>query len=84
MPGMPGAAKPVKQAPKKAKKKGNKVSGNPARRAVTQGPVEQDAQQAAESPFGAAATDDVDLGQAMQDFQLPPELQRMLDQQRKG
>lgn len=83
MPGMPGGAKSVKQAPKKAKKKGNKVSGNPARRAVSQGPESPEPQQSAGSPFGATP-DDVDLGQAMQDFQLPPELQRMLDQQRKG
>ena len=83
MPGMPGAAKATKQAPKKAKKKGNKVSGNPARRAVSQGPESPEPQQSAGSPFGATP-DDVDLGQAMQDFQLPPELQRMLDQQRKG
>lgn len=82
MPGMAGGARPAKQQPKKAKKKGSKVSGNPSKRSAL--PAEPNTDR---TPAGAAfggVPDEADMGTAMQDFQLPPELQRMLDQQQKG
>ena len=78
--GMPGAAR--RPAQRSAKKKGGKgVSGNPAKRnapkPVTTGP-----------PSGAAFGADQDLDpvalqQAMQDFQLPPDLSKMINQRGK-
>ncbi|WOQ18353.1 signal recognition particle protein [Raineyella sp. W15-4] len=81
MPGMPGAAKPARQQAKKQKKKGNKVSGNPAKRAA--GPATERPETPAASPFGDGAPDGADLDRAMQDFQLSPELQKMLDRQQR-
>ncbi len=80
MPGMPGARRPAKQQPK-AKKKGVKgVSGNPAKRTG----VEQAAASVpAGSAFGAPQSE-ADMAKAMADFQLPPELQKMFNQQNRG
>ena len=55
-------------------KKGKGVSGNPARRSGA-----QQAPSATPVP-----TNEADLQAAMADFQLPPELQKMLNQQNKG
>ena len=74
MGGLPGMGRPAKQQAKKAKKKGRGVSGNPARRAG-QEPA------ASGTPV---PTNETDLQAAMADFQLPPELQKMLNQQNKG
>jgi signal recognition particle subunit SRP54 len=74
MGGMPGGAarKQVKQQQKK-KGKGRKVSGNPAKRNGQQ-PVRPAADGGA--AFGAPA-DEQQMAQAMQDFELPPELRSM-------
>ena len=66
--------RPAKQQAKKKKTKGRGVSGNPARRAGSE-PA------AAGTPV---PTNEADLQAAMADFQLPPELQKMLNQQNKG
>jgi signal recognition particle subunit SRP54 len=81
IPGMPGmgggagggTARKAKQQKKKGK--GKKVSGNPAKRNAPQQP---DAPAANGSAFGAPT--DQDLAQSMKDFELPPELKKMLDQ----
>ena len=69
MPGLPGGG--ARRQPKKQPKKGARgVSGNPAKRSAQQS--------------GAAASTDLDpaaLQQALGDFELPPDLQKMLDQQ---
>ncbi len=70
MPGMPGAGggrAQKRQQRKPANKRGHKVSGNPAKR-----------QQQA---LGLDVKTPVEIPQTMDDFQLPPELQRMFDQQ---
>lgn len=74
MPGLPGMGRQVKQQPKKKPKRGKGVSGNPARRAGG-------GQQA--SAATPVPTDEAGLQAAMADFQLPPELQKMLNQQNK-
>ncbi|QGF24910.1 signal recognition particle protein [Raineyella fluvialis] len=81
MPGMPGAPRPGKQQAKKQKKKGTKVSGNPAKR--TAEPTAEVGEAPAASPFGAGALDGADLERTMKDFQLSPELQKMLGQQQR-
>ena len=86
MPGMPGA--PAAQRPKKQGKKGKGgrkgQSGNPAKRAAA-------AQQAAKAPaaapgdaFGLGQPSEADMQKAMAEFELPPQLQQMLNQQNKG
>lgn len=71
-PGMPGALPggrgPKRQPAKKSPKKGHKVSGNPAKRK----------QQEAAKALGIKAQPEVP--QTMDDFQLPPDLQKMFDQ----
>ncbi len=81
MPGLPGAGGARKQAGKQQKKKGQRVSGNPAKRnaaAVEARPVD---------PAAAFRTgQDLDpkaLQEAMADFQLPPELRNRLGKQGK-
>ncbi len=77
MPGMgamPGMGRPAKQQAKKKPKRGKGVSGNPARRSGGG----QQAPTATPVP-----TNEADLQAAMADFQLPPELQKMLNQQNK-
>lgn len=72
MPGMPpgmGGRPAKRQQSKKAPKKGARVSGNPARR------QEQANAKALGLPTGGAAA-----APSMDDFQLPPELQKMFDQ----
>ncbi|MEA5154626.1 signal recognition particle protein [Raineyella sp.] len=81
MPGLPGAPKAARQQARKQKKKGNKVSGNPAKRAS--GPTAEQPDQAAASAFGAGVPDGADLERAMKDFQLSPDLQKMFDQQHR-
>ena len=72
MPGLPGSAKkaPAKVAPKK---KGHKVSGNPAKRANPAA-----AAQAAGSAFEPEQMDEKALQEAMQNFQLPANLRDRL------
>ncbi|WP_232549736.1 signal recognition particle protein [Propioniciclava soli] len=80
MAGLPGARRGGKQAaqPKKKNKKG--VSGNPAKRS---GVEQQPAATPAGSAFGAPQGPDT-TAQQMADFQLPPELAKMFNQQNKG
>ncbi len=84
--GGPGAPGRGKGRPQQAagKKKGNKVSGNPAKRnapkAVGAAPANP---QDALSAF-AGAPSEAELAEAMQNFTLPPELQQMLDPKNKG
>ncbi|HSK34989.1 MAG TPA: signal recognition particle protein [Propionicimonas sp.] len=82
MPGMPGVRRPaVKQAPKK--KKGNKVSGNPARR--TGAPAPKAVEQAAPpSAFGRPQPSEADLAKSVGDFQLPAELQQLFNPKNTG
>ncbi|MDR0489002.1 MAG: signal recognition particle protein [Propionibacteriaceae bacterium] len=81
MPGMPSMGGAPGRKPKptgKRKKSGSKVSGNPAKRAgavVTPAAIAD-----AASAFGLPATAE-EMEQAMKDFQLPPEIARMLDNQ---
>jgi signal recognition particle subunit SRP54 len=76
MPGMPGVGKRAgaKQAPQKAKGKGKRVSGNPAKRAAGAQPA---APAAPANPFGVPTGDAAafDAG----DFHLPPEVAKMLE-----
>ncbi|WP_282005904.1 signal recognition particle protein [Propioniciclava sinopodophylli] len=73
MPGLPG--RPAKQQPKKGKN-ARKVSGNPAKRSGNP------AAAAAQQP--QAPQTEAEMQAAMADFQLPPELQKMLNQNHKG
>ncbi len=68
MPGGAGGRQNRRQAAKKSPKKGHKVSGNPARR------KEQEQARALGLPETAPEP-------TMDDFELPPELKKMLDQQ---
>ncbi|CAA9371033.1 MAG: Signal recognition particle protein Ffh [uncultured Propionibacteriaceae bacterium] len=78
MPGLPGSgggkARQGKQQPKK--KGGRKVSGNPAKRNAPAQAAIPAANPAA--AFGAADLDQRELEQAIGDFELPPELRKML------
>ena len=82
MPGMPGVRRPaVKQAPKK--KKGNKVSGNPAKR--TGAPAAKAVEPAAPaSAFGRPQPTEAELAKAVGDFQLPAELQQLFNPKNTG
>ncbi|MDO5094441.1 MAG: signal recognition particle protein [Propionibacteriaceae bacterium] len=74
MPGMPGAGggRAAKKQQAKAQKRRSKVSGNPAKRK----------QQQAERALGIRPGQAEAVPQTMDDFQLPPELQKMFDQQK--
>ncbi len=81
MPGMPGPRRAgAKQAPQAKKKSRKGVSGNPARRAGIEAAPQAPAA-AAGSAFGLPSAAEP---ASMADFQLPPELQKMFDQQNKG
>ena len=77
MPGMPGLPGSAKKAPAKAapKKKGHKVSGNPAKR---NNPAGAGAPVDAGAAFGADQMDEKALQEAMQNFQLPANLRDRL------
>jgi signal recognition particle subunit SRP54 len=81
MPGLPGSAGGAKKQPAKAaaKKKGHKVSGNPAKR---NGSADaRPAVNAGAAAFGAGADPQMDekaLQEAMQNFQLPANLRDRL------
>ncbi len=84
MPGMPGMGgqgkRPAAKQGKKGKK-GKKVSGNPAKRAAAKaGQPEQAVDPAA--AFGGDV-DPAQLEQAIKDFQLPPGLGKMINNQGK-
>ncbi len=82
IPGMPGVRRPaVNQAPKK--KKGNKVSGNPAKR--TGAPAAKAVEPAAPaSAFGRPQPTEAELAKAVGDFQLPAELQQLFNPKNTG
>ena len=71
MGGMPG--RPAKQQAKKAAKGKKGVSGNPAKRSGNPA--------AASAPEQFVPQTEAEMQQAMADFQLPPELQKMFNQQ---
>jgi signal recognition particle subunit SRP54 len=78
--GRPKAAQQSKKPPKK----GQKVSGNPAKRAgaVTEEPADAvTVDPAAAFGLGGLPSTPEELAAAMGDFQLPPELQQLLDGQ---
>ncbi|MDO5534775.1 MAG: signal recognition particle protein [Propionibacteriaceae bacterium] len=75
MPGLPG--RPPKQQAKKASKGKKGVSGNPAKRSGNPAA-------AAASATPAMPQTEAEMQAAMADFQLPPELQKMFNQQNKG
>jgi signal recognition particle subunit SRP54 len=81
MPGMGGGAgrRPVKQQAKK----GQKGRAAKAKRPAQEAPTAASANPAAAFRAGKTPTA-ADLNQAMQDFQLPPELQKMFNQGNKG
>ena len=74
MPGMPGAGgapRSARRQPKKVAKRrgrGHKVSGNPAKRRRQELGLDQQAAETEQTP------------QSIDDFELPPELQKMFDQ----
>lgn len=72
MPGLPGGGKRAgaRQKPQQAKKKGKRVSGNPAKRAAVQ--------QAAPAADGASAFGFGGPAPTGQDFELPQELKDLL------
>jgi signal recognition particle subunit SRP54 len=80
MPGMPGtqggfpSMRKAKQVPKKKKKTTTGVSGNPAKRAQVEATRSDEA--ATGSAFGLT-----DLDQAMNDFELPPDIAKLLGNQ---
>ncbi|MFP5281929.1 MAG: signal recognition particle protein, partial [Actinomycetes bacterium] len=69
----PGAARRPSQA-KPAKKKGRGVSGNPAKRNAPAAPAAADPAAA----FGGQDLDPAALQKAIGDFQLPPDLSKLL------
>ncbi|MDO5067147.1 MAG: signal recognition particle protein [Propionibacteriaceae bacterium] len=74
LPGMPGAGRSARKQQKQGKqnKRGSKVSGNPAKRK----------QQAVERALGKPAPAQPQVSrQEMENFELPSELQKMLNQQ---
>nr|WP_231747914.1 signal recognition particle protein [Auraticoccus cholistanensis] len=80
VPGLPGAGGGARKGKQQAKKKGGRkgVSGNPAKRAQpAQGRVADGA-----AAFGQVPQTPEEMQQAMADFDLPPELRRMLDRGR--
>ena len=75
MPGMPGmgGGRAARKQQGKAKKRGRKTSGNPAKRK----------QQGVERALGAKPGAAQAAPQTLDDFQLPPELQKMFDEQQR-
>ena len=75
MPGMPGmgGGRAARKQQGKSRKRGHKISGNPAKR------KQQEAERARGIKPGAAQS----IPQTMDDFQLPPELQKMFDEQQR-
>ena len=75
MPGMPGmgGGRAARKQQGKSKKRGRKISGNPAKR------KQQEAERALGIKPGTAQT----TPQTLDDFQLPPELQKMFDEQQR-
>ncbi len=85
---MPGAARPRGRQQPAAKKKGGRgVSGNPAKRNA---PKEIAAQPTGGDPMAAFAGDgatpptEAELAEAMKNFNLPPDIQQMLNPKNKG
>lgn len=79
MPGLPGMGRrPARSGPAPKKKGGKGVSGNPARRAAAAVPAPAALEG---TPVPAS---EADLAKAMSEFQLPPDLQKMLNQQNRG
>ncbi|MFX4271114.1 signal recognition particle protein [Propionibacteriaceae bacterium Y1685] len=93
--GMPGAGAlpggPAKKKQGGKKKKGKGVSGNPAKRSGAQAPAPAQSEEQFDpaSAFGAGqagAPQDFDpaaLEKAMGEFNLPPEMQKMFEQQKR-
>lgn len=80
MPGMPGM--PARRGQQQKRAKGKKVSGNPAKRNATAA-----AKQAGPEPQQQGSTmpqTEAELQAAMADFQLPPQVREMLNQQNRG
>ncbi|GAB2494379.1 signal recognition particle protein [Luteococcus sediminum] len=93
MPGMPGmggrgAARKQTKAQAKKKGKGNKKgSGNPAKRAAEANKPTAGQIVDAGAAFGVGAgaqPSEADLAAAMENFQLPPEMQKMFNQPNQG
>ncbi len=82
--GPAGRAANRRQKPK-ARKKGTGVSGNPAKRAAAAKRATVKEVHDAASAFGLeSAPTEAELQQAMESFQLPPEMQRMLNPKNQG
>ncbi|WP_203566751.1 signal recognition particle protein [Aestuariimicrobium ganziense] len=88
MPGMGGGlpGRPARQQQKKGKK--GRGPGNPAKRAAAARGEKVAARPAADAGdafgFGGQQPSEADLQRAMQDYQLPPQLQQMFNQSNKG
>ncbi|MGI5952005.1 MAG: signal recognition particle protein [Brooklawnia sp.] len=83
--GMPGAVGGRRQPRQQAKKGkgGKRLSGNPAKRAAQLAAM-NNPQPASEPTAPAVPQSQAEMQQAMDEFQLPPDLQQMLNQQNKG
>ena len=68
-----GGGRAARKQQGKAKKRGRKTSGNPAKRK----------QQGVERALGAKPGAAQAAPQTLDDFQLPPELQKMFDEQQR-
>ena len=84
MPGMPGVRRPAVKQPQR-KRKGNKISGNPAKRSVTPAAALEAAPTQPSSPFGRPAQQtEADVAKAVGDFQLPAALQQLFNPKNTG
>ena len=68
-----GGGRAARKQQGKSRKRGRKISGNPAKR------KQQEAERARGIKPGAAQA----IPQTVDDFQLPPELQKMFDEQQR-
>ncbi|MGA4508692.1 signal recognition particle protein [Propionibacteriaceae bacterium G1746] len=91
LPGMPGmgGGRPKKQQAKKSAKNKKGQSGNPAKRAAAAKgqPAVEAAPLDGANAFGLGLGDqpsEADMQKAMANFELPPQLQQMFNQQNKG
>ena len=89
IPGMPGGRRAITQQRAKPKGKGKGVSGNPAKRAGGPPAAAPAETQPAWNPadafgLGGGQLGDADLQKALGDYQLPPEVQRMLNAKNQG
>jgi len=81
LPGLPGGRRPAKQQQAKRGKGGKKISGNPAKRAAQ---LAEQNRPKPQSTLAGGQPSAAEMQAAMADFQLPSDVQQMLNQQNKG